>query len=318
MSIILMLKSLLLKKHNYYKIDEYKFNIIIRGNHIIRLSKNLSYIPRNKVFKKIIWSDKLSEITNNKLRNSELIPTDLYPKIYTKSDILPYQEHDKFFVKPIQGSGGDNIKVYTRNKILNTIIDFDKYFIQQYIKPSLINRRKYDIRMWYFVIKDETQIKTFTSLNGKIRLSYIEYINGGEITNSILLDKAGVSNRKEEYQGHLHNLLISERKNIFDTMERFDKNFRKQLKNNNDNFVNMYGIDLIQDDNNKMWILEVNGNPNWQVKQDSDSLRDIKTNTFNETLKILANHFYLSDYQLDHWIELSDFKNINLELLSVE
>ena len=123
---------------------------------------------------------------------------------------------------------------------------------------------------------------------------------------------------KDNYQGNLLNLLPIEREQIYNTIKKLDNFIKPFFKDDSPNFVNMYGVDLIQDDNNKMWILEVNGNPNWQVKQDSDSLRDIKTNTFNETLKILANHFYLSDYQLDHWIELSDFKNINLELLSVE
>ena len=101
------------------------------------------------------------------------------------------------------------------------------------------------------------------------------------------------------------NLLPLEREQIYRVIKKLDYHLKKFLKNIKDDFVNLYGIDLITDKDNKTWILELNGNPNWQIKQDSQNLKEIKTNIFDEILKILSNHFYNKNYHIENWEKLN-------------
>lgn len=298
-----MNKLLLLKDNNFFKFEENVFKIKIKGNKMIKFSRKFKFFPKNKDFITLIWDDKIKHLTNNKIKSVDLIPKELTPKIYLNiKDLKEHSNETKYFIKPIVGSRGENIKILTKKQIIKDKLDLNKILIQDYITPSLINNKKYDIRMYYFVSKKDNNLSTFIGLNGKIRLCSKDYNKGGEITNSSLLNNK--TNSIEELQGSLLNLLPNEQENIFKAIQEFNQHFIKNLETVSNNFVNLYGIDLIKDSNDKIWILEINGNPNWQVKQDSDVLRQIKTNLFNEILKILSNQYYSTNYYLENWKQL--------------
>lgn len=290
------MNKLLLKKYTYH-IDNNKFNFKIIGNKTINFSKKYKFFQRNTDLKTLYWSDKIKELTNNKLKTQEIIPNNLYPKIVSLKELEEFDDNTKFFIKPIEGSKGEDIQVLTKKTILKKDIDYTKYFIQEYITPCVINERKYDIRMYYFVIKNNNDLVTFISQNGKIRLCKQKYNEGGEITNSNLLDDEIL----DDFQGSLYNLLPTDREEIINIMKELDKYLKPILNKITSNFINMYGIDLIKDNNNKIWILELNGNPNWQIKQDSKNLNELKTEIFDEVLKILSNYYYKTNYDLEYW-----------------
>ncbi|ADO67465.1 hypothetical protein crov431 [Cafeteria roenbergensis virus] len=298
------MNRLLLNKLNYYQFDNNKFDIRISGNKKINFSNKYKFIKNTNDVNiiKLSWTDKLKDLTNNKIKSSKIIPIDLYPEIYQLEDLEKFNNEVKFYKKPIEGSNGENITILKKKELIK-YIKCDKYFmkqyfIQQYLVPKTINNRKYDIRMYYFIIKDNNKISSYMSLNGKIRLCSEKYSDGGEITNS---SKITNINNLDELQGSLLNLLPLEREDIYNTLISFDKHFKDKLHNNCENFQNLYGIDLLRDINDKVWILEINGNPNWFIKQDSPKTREIKTEIFDEILKILSNYFYKTSYHLENW-----------------
>lgn len=299
------MNKLLLKKYNIYHYEKNKFNIRIFGNKTINFSKKYKYVGMDNIRENIIWSDKIKEFTNNKLKSKDIIPEELYPKIYNLDELYDFSDDIKFYVKPIEGSNGKNINILKKKEILKNKTKFKDYFIQQYLVPKTINDRKYDIRIYYFVIKQKNIISSFVSLNGKIRLCNEKFKNGNfksEIANSSQLSE---NDNLNELQGSLLNLLPLEREQIFKTIKKLDYCLKKHFKNIKDDFVNLYGIDLLTDKDNKTWIIELNGNPNWQIKQDSDNLKEIKTNTFDEILKILTNFFYKKNYHIENWEKLN-------------
>lgn len=288
--------ALLVKNRQQYQIEDYKFNFKIQGNSRIKISNEFRRNYRNVNFKTLNWHDYVKEYTNNKDLFGEILSDEIHPKIYKLNEIV---ENEKYFIKPKKGSCGEGIKVMLGNEIKN--IDSNKFLIQKYIKPDLINERKYDVRIYYFVIKYDGFLNTWYSRNGKIRLCAKKYMDGGEITNSSLLDR---KTDLTKLQGHLYNLLENDRNNIFELMKKINDEFRKQILTTKKDFINMYGLDLIQDENKKWYIIEANGNPNWQNDSDNLEIKKIKTEIFDEILKILAMRFYHANYKLDNWIQL--------------
>lgn len=289
--------ALLVKNRQQYQIDDYKFNLKIIGNTRIRISNEYKKSYRNINFITLNWHDYVKEYTNNKDMFAKILSDEIHPRLYEKNEIL---DEVKYFVKPKKGSCGDDISVMKGREIKNNLDD-KKFLIQRYIKPDLINERKYDVRIYYFVIKYNNFFNTWYSRNGKIRLCSQLYKKGGEITNSSLLDR---KTDLSKLQGHLYNLLENDRNNIFKLMTKVNEQFRKILMSTKIDFVNMYGLDLIQDENQNWYIIEANGNPNWQNDSDTNEIRKIKTDIFDEILKILAMRFYHANYKLDNWIQL--------------
>lgn len=299
------MNRLILKNVNYYKIDDYEFNFKIKGNKVIDLSKNLrkNITKKSKFFETLKWEDKTREFTNNKEKFNEIFPEDeeIYPKLYKLSNIVNTK---KYFLKPKVGSCGEGIKVLTGLDIRKGEYDLEKNLIQEYITPSLINKKKYDIRIYYFVIKKDDEIKTFYSVNGKIRLCEEDYDKGGEITNSSLIKKLD-KKKITRLQGQLYNLLDSEREDIYSLIKKLDIYTRKLYEDKDiGDFINLYGIDVIKDSDGKFWILEMNGNPNWFNGTDNNEIKEIKKNTFDEILNLLANVYFYADYVLENWVEI--------------
>lgn len=305
------MKRLLTIRKYHYQIDNNKFNFKTLTRKNINFSSEYKKNFKDKNYLTLEWGDVLKKYTNNKIKFQELIPKNIYPKVISFEDLKYYENKEKFYVKPISGSNGDKIYVLTKSEIFKKKFDEKKFFIQEYIKPHLINKKKYDIRMYYFVIKHNFKIKTWVSLNGKIRLCQDVFSKGtsfSEITNSSQIKKLENLN---ELQGNLNNLPIDDRNEIFKVINQLDEKLKIKLEDDNiGDFINLYGIDIIKDSNGKFWILEINGNPHWQVNSDSDDINIIKTDIFDEILKILSNEYYFSKYDLNNW-KLCDKNKVN-------
>lgn len=299
------MNRLLLKSVNYYTIDNYGFNFKIKGNKLISFSKNLKtkINQRKDKFETLIWEDKIRDYTNDKEIFESIFTDnpDIYPRIYSLSNIINTK---KYYLKPKMGSCGEGIQVLKGIDIRKGTFDMNKFLIQEYIEPDLINNKKYDIRLYYFVIKKGNEIRTFYSINGKIRLCEIDYDKGGELTNSNLIKNLKKEIR-DKLQGQLYNLLESEREEIYSLIKRLDIYTRELYKSEDiGDFINLYGVDIIKDSNGKYWILEMNGNPNWHLSCDNDEIKELKKNIFDEILNLLANVFYYADYVLENWQEI--------------
>lgn len=292
--------ALLVKNRHQYEIDGLKFNFRLQGNTRLGFSSEFKRNYRNNKLKNLNWYDEIKDYTNNKLLFSSLFTDDIHPKIY-KIDEL---ENDLYYyIKPIVGSCGERISIIKGLLLKNGIfvIEEEKYFIQKYIKPKLINGRKFDVRMYYFVIRYNGFFNSWYSLNGKIRLCEKKYIDGGELTNTSLLND---NIDKNILQGNLFNLLEIDRENIYKLMVKVNDLMRDTIINTKTDFVTMYGLDLIQDDNDKWYILEANGNPNWHNESDNEEMRYLKRNIYDEVLKILGMRFYHKNYKLDFWEQI--------------
>lgn len=285
--------ALLVKNRHQYEIDNLRFNLKLKGNTRVNFSDKYRVNYRNKDFISLNWHDEIKKYTNDKLLFSSLIPEDIHPKIYKLSEV---EKEKRYFIKPKMGSGGVGIRVMGGDEILSS--NLNDSIIQRYIEPELINGRKFDVRIYYFVIKHGDHFNSWYSKNGKLRLCEKRYDEGGELTNTTLL---GDNIDRESLQGNLYNLLERDRDKIYNLIKNVNGYLRKSIIETGKDYITMYGLDLIQDIDHNWHIIEVNGNPNWQNSSDSDKIDEMKTNIFDEILKILCIRFYNKYYELEHW-----------------
>ena len=290
------MSKLLLMNCNYYSYEDSIFNLKIRGNKTINFSKKYLKIFKHHEVIKITWEDKIRDITNNKSLFSDILSKDIHPIKYNFNEIIL---NKKYFVKKKFGSNGQNIFILKGSEIKKK--DIENYIIQEYIEPDLISDKKYDIRLYYFVIRYKNRLSTWFSHNGKIRLCNEAHKDGGEICNSSLIENLP-DEEKDKLQGNLSNLFLEDKTKIFNLMVEFDKQFKNAIRNNtNENYVNLYGIDIIKDINGVYKIIEANGNPSWQNNTDNKDNHDLKTKILDEILKILSNFFNNKNYSIINW-----------------
>lgn len=291
------------KNHNNYIYEDSKLNFKIPTNKILNFSPCYKRNFKDKNYETVNWNDEFSLYSDNKELTGQLVGYDLMPKLFNVNEINPNR---KYYIKPKIGSNGTGILILSGKEIKNKKLDYKNYLIQQYIKPDLLGGKKYDIRIYYLMVKKGLMMKTYVSLNGKVRICIDDYDKGGELTNSSLIKNKKIN--FNDYQGTIDNLLEHDRNLIFDLMKKIDKNIKKNIPKlyNIKNFANLYGFDIIKNDQGKFYLLEINGNPNWQMEFDSEELKEIKTKTFDEILKILGNFYNYKNIPLEHWKELKD------------
>jgi len=296
----------LINNVSYYKFDDNYFRIEMhRNNQALKFS--------NKIFNrrgikgeiiKLKWKDKLIDYSNNKKRFSELVPSDIHPKLY---DILLVQDETRYFVKPEVGSLGRGIEVLNGKEIKDKYDEEDKIIIQKCVESDLYEGYKYDVRMYYLLIRIKNKIVSYVSVDGKIRIC--ENIEG-LITNSSLIE---TETKKDKIQNSVKDFCSREDViKIYDVIRRMDVCIKEKLretdsvesvKGKND-FVNMYGVDLIKDNLGKYWLIEINGNPNWYHKNDNKKLSELKKCIFEDIKNVVLNNYCDKKKEINNWLKI--------------
>lgn len=289
-------------ENNYFMIKLNNNNLDFRLKNRMSNIKNSSYIKDNLII--INWKDYIVNISKNKLNFGKLFSEDEHPEII---DIENININEKYFIKPIEGSKGDNIKVLEGKELKN--IDKKEYIIQKFIDPKLYNGYKYDIRIYYIICRKNNVLKSYRSLDGKIRFCNKKYNENGFVTNSSLLNDEDKLNI-DKLQDNIMNFYDKKsREKIYDLLDILDIKIKNEiLKKDNENgkldFINIYGVDILEDKNNHFYLLEINGKPNWYHTMDSQKLTNIKKNIFNEISQILLQNYCNRNIDLKYWEEI--------------
>ena len=69
-------------------------------------------------------------------------------------------------------------------------------------------------------------------------------------------------------------------------------------------FVNMYGVDLIKDNVGKYWLIEINGNPNWYHKNDNKKLSELKKCIFEDIKNVVLNNYCDKKKEINNWLKI--------------
>lgn len=212
-----------------------------------------------KVFRKI---KQLPEFTNYLIPSEEIIDT--------QSVLHALNNFGKIVVKPLSGSNGLNVTYIERseenfvvldgsNRItvneaelhskIETLISNKKFLVQPFISCRTIDGHPYDFRM--HVQKNGLGVWSIAMIYPRIGSK------NGIISN---VSKGG-------YTGKLKSFLFKEYGiedyNIKRTLEQFAIHFSEKFDDLYENPLDELGIDIGIDENNKLWIYEVNWRPGY-------------------------------------------------------
>ena len=235
-----------------------------------KFPKEYNYIPETYIF-----PDQKDEI-NEKFKNYE------------------YNPFDAWLFKPSRDSFGNGIKIIDNFKIIQNSI-YKNYLISRYImNPMLINNKKFDIRV-YILVTDMNPLKIYYYRDGYLKIPVkdftldYKYINDNcvHITTSdinlkcfngkeykydtnIYDEKSNFWSFKlfEKYcdkNGINYTYIIEQIKDItIKTFISLNNEFIKLIKEKyqkDRKLFQLYGLDLLIDDKNKVYLLELNRNP---------------------------------------------------------
>ena len=261
---------------NYYQ----KYNRFFTSNEITR--KDLLYFNYQQFQKKFPKDFTFIPETYIGLTNYDLLKDKFQNYTLNITNL--------WLVKPPDEARGIGIKF-----LKNFTNDIDKYsIITRYLSnPHLINGKKYDLRI-YILITGHSPLKIYIYDEGIVRRASEKYSidinnidnNYVHITNVAINYKKDISNIKEDNKDNsiiwdfnqLKKYLEKEGKNfdfifeqikdiavkIFISITKIQRDAEEdniQFNLNSQNLFELYGLDILIDENLKAWLLEVNLSP---------------------------------------------------------
>ena len=213
--------------------------------------------------------------------------------------MLSFSSNKKFIAKGNK-QRRQSIKIIEAHEIQD-LLNSKKYRLIQEIIDSrnIINERAFNIRMFLIFTYSDSKFKSYVSSNGKLIYSN---------------DSENMISQTEFYDENLPLLLFDVFSDKYDINR---KSFYTQLKNickavskmyeariNNKklirgkSFCQLFGIDLILDQNHQLKLLEINNRP--QIKSNNNRDKSFKKAVFRDYI----NHFLLKrDKQTSGWLE---------------
>ena len=195
-------------------------------------------------------------------------------------------------MKPVASCKGQGIKMISRK---SKVPRNKNYLIMDYISnPHLINGLKYDLRV-YVVVTSFNPLKIYLYNEGLVRFATQIYSNYVKNKNSNVDgegSKWSHSALKKKYRelGIDVETLFSKIKDVIvktiisSETSMLDMNSRSFKYRNS--FFELYGFDILIDDNLKPWVLEVNVSPSLNSSAPLD--RKIKTSLIVDILNLIG------------------------------
>lgn len=235
---------------------------------------------------------------------------------------------DIFIVKPVNSSRGRGIHLLTEfnKEILNEDCLISKYISN----PHLIEKRKYDLRI-YVLITSFSPLRIYMFNEGLVRFSSEDYNLEDKDNIFVHLTNYSINKKNkdgekaenikwslEQYKMYLNKideslyfkiiqkikdviiktiLLITEETNLI----------VKTLTKNTSNLFELYGFDILIDENFKAWLLEVNTNPS--LNCDSELDLKLKTNLIKDIFNIIGFRANLNNESVENSANNITFKD---------
>ena len=205
-----------------------------------------------------------------------------------------YNEKDVWLLKPAKGLMAKGIKILDNYQDIKNY-NYSQFLISKYVmNPLLINKKKFDMRA-YILVTGMNPLKIYFYRDGYIKISVKDFnlnhesINDGCIhitTSDINIEcfegkeykyDINIYDEKSHFWSYLnferycnkkginYTEIMEQMKDIFiKTFISLNSNFIKSIKKrkfNDRNLYQLYGLDLMVDINNKVYLLELNRNP---------------------------------------------------------
>ncbi|CDW90267.1 ttl domain containing protein [Stylonychia lemnae] len=183
------------------------------------------------------------------------------------------------------------LKNFTNLENVPNIVKTNQFVIQKYLeKPLLINRRKFDIRLWVLIAQDH---KCYLFSEGYIRTSSFEF----ELTpQSIEKPHIHLTNnavqKYNEYYGNFeegNQLSFKQAAEMLKT-DGIRCNFYDIIRDEITKIIfcmEVFGYDFILDENQRPWLIEVNTNP--CLEESSGLLRKLIPRMIDDSLKLTVD-----------------------------
>jgi glutathione synthase/RimK-type ligase-like ATP-grasp enzyme len=237
----------------------------------------------------------------------------LYDKIYNDNKNLGKK---LWLVKPSKESGGEGIKFVNVNELYK--YDNSDYVIQKYLEhPLLLNGYKFDFRTYVLFSQEK---KLYIHNYYEVRIAHSKY-NKDDIST---MDSHLTNLTYQEDKGYD---VSNKRLNVYQFEKLYEKEYNKKINLvkiiskaviktfdaikdkidliNNNNFFELYGMDVILDKDINPYILEFNHHPGFGIgigdyKHHLNLINDIFTATidkvFNIDNKVSDNLIEIKDY----------------------
>jgi len=181
----------------------------------------------------------------------------------------------------------------------------DAYIVSRYIdQPLLVGGKKFDLRL-YVLVTSYRPLKTYIYQSGFARFCTVKYSNDTTDLDNMFVHLTNVAIQKhgEEYNDRhggkwsFKNLVLwlegtrghEATARMVDEIEGIMINSLKSVQNvmiNDKHCFEMYGYDIIIDDDLKPWLIEVNASPSLSATTQVD--RTLKSGLINDVLNIVC------------------------------
>jgi len=268
-----------LEKNNIKKADETQSD-----NYYITSSRIPGkYCIEFRNFKGVDFFNKLE--TTKKLQDCDYYPPSLIVKKERDWNILELDDDKYYYCKPKYGCQSKNISVCLGKEFLvNQKLEYP-FVIQDEIDSKLDNGRKVDYRIFVLYVKKDNQISAFYSPNllRRVCVDIVEsrspksFFSFGDDCSKSVIENKGTE--------------------IFECLKDAQKYIIPKFNSTNYSEIEYFitGYDLIEDQYNKFWIMEINWDPNFfhydcekkfHKKIFEDIVNHIQTKKFNYFLPL--------------------------------
>eukprot|EP01118_Nematostelium_gracile_P006796 TRINITY_DN2192_c0_g1_i6.p1 TRINITY_DN2192_c0_g1~~TRINITY_DN2192_c0_g1_i6.p1 ORF type:complete len:219 (-),score=53.02 TRINITY_DN2192_c0_g1_i6:26-682(-) len=154
--------------------------------------------------------------------------------------------------------------------------------ISEYItKPYLINKKKFDLRLYVFV-KSFLPLEAYISKKGFARFCSEDYtIEHSQLNNSMIhltnVARQKKNAKKWDLERILNHIEIKNGKNVGKKVWQDIKEMIKhsllscsKVITSNEHCFELFGYDVLLDENLKPWLMEVNGSPSLEPSDEMD------------------------------------------------
>lgn len=320
-------------------INENYDSLILKNNQYINHFRNYYELTRKDLLAKNIKRlKKQNEKLKNKDDMNDTNDTNIIPLTFVLpleyklfSEEYKKKQNVMWIMKPIGKSQGKGIFLFdkisqikewnvNKNKVTEDKDKPEQYIVQEYItNPLLIGGKKFDIRL-YVLITSYYPLTIYLYRNGFARFSHTYFRNEKNNMNDITMHLTNVSIQKfaEGYDDNIGGKWFIRELFLY-LSSRYGYNSIMKLIQNIENCIiqsflavhkiiindkhcfELYGFDILIDNNLKPWLIEVNSSPSF-----SSNTKDDYTLKFNllDELMTLIN---IENYNLPPSNRIGDF-----------
>jgi hypothetical protein len=288
----------------YVKIfrNNYPWKYGFKNKSNINIKFEIEDKKRNKkTISSIIIPKTLYNLENKMHLSTFLKNKSYYPETYIynkKNRILP-KNNDIWFIKKCGYStyGGYDVNVVNNvNKIKDYIDENNTYIIQKSINDLyLYNKKKGDIRMYYLVTLYKNKLNFYLYKDGFIKLAKNDY-DPNALSTDIQITNTAQINKNDKPRSMIfdktfknYDLFLKKIKTMLtDLSNEIKLSFPKYYKSYYALEYQLCGPDIIFDNNNNPYLIELNSNFPAYITNNTDDIIKMKKNIS----KIISNHLF--------------------------